>query len=94
MDINRNQFFMAGMIVLLLGLQFRVVESFVLSEPVSQFVNERLEGTQSSGSSLLSSSAGFVGGRRTVSPPNWIGWALISVGGVLILHSFAMPRPE
>ena len=32
--------------------------------------------------------------KKTVRPPEWIGWCLMSVGGVLILHSLAMPRPN
>ena len=28
-----------------------------------------------------------------VVPPEWLGWATVSVGSVLILHSLAMPRP-
>jgi hypothetical protein len=32
--------------------------------------------------------------RKTVRPPEWLGWCFMSVGGVLILHSLAMPRPN
>ena len=32
MDINRNQFFMAGLVLLFLGLQFRATESVVLTK--------------------------------------------------------------
>ena len=29
---------------------------------------------------------------RVVHPPEWIGWMLLSLGSVLILHSLAMPK--
>jgi hypothetical protein len=31
---------------------------------------------------------------RTVKLPVWTGWATISVGAVLVLHSLAMKRPD
>ena len=31
--------------------------------------------------------------RKTVVPPDWIGWALVSLGSVLILHALALPKP-
>ena len=32
-------------------------------------------------------------GRKVVQPPQWLGYALLSVGSVLVLHSLAMPKP-
>ena len=29
----------------------------------------------------------------TVKPPEWLGWCLLSLGAVLVLHSWAMPKP-
>jgi hypothetical protein len=34
-----------------------------------------------------------VGARKVISPPDWIGWSLISIGSVLILHSWGMKKP-
>jgi hypothetical protein len=31
--------------------------------------------------------------RKVLQPPEWLGWCLISVGAVLVLHSLAMNRP-
>ena len=40
MDITRNQYFLAGLVLLFLGLQFRLVESFVLTPEFTQITND------------------------------------------------------
>jgi len=42
MEINRNQYFLIGLVILLLGLQVRMVETYVLNEKASKFLAERL----------------------------------------------------
>ena len=101
MEINRNQYFLAGMVLLLLGLQFRFVDHFVLNERAGQFVSERLQQTSATsgeGGSGDVQTTGSTGNKlfrtpRHFHPPEWLGWVLISLGSVLILHSLAMPRP-
>ena len=41
MDITRNQYFFAGLLFVLLGGQFRLVESFELTPNFTQFLAER-----------------------------------------------------
>ena len=91
MELTRNQWFMLGLVVLFLGIQFRVVESYVLNEQTTQFITERMKasGMVSSGSVAVSA---FGPSRRVVKPPEWIGWAIMSFGSVLILHSLALKR--
>lgn len=96
MEINRNQYFLAGMVLLLLGLQFRFVDHFVLNERASQFVAQRLNQTSTADAGDGGLSQGgqpIIRNSKTVHPPEWLGWVLISMGSVLILHSLAMPRP-
>ena len=31
--------------------------------------------------------------KKDVRPPEWLGWSLMSIGAVLILHSWAMKKP-
>jgi hypothetical protein len=97
MEINRNQYFMVGLVVLLLGVQFRMVESFVLNEQTTAIVEKQLKTTvlasAESGAAALAQSAPSAS-FRVVRPPKWLGWAFISVGGILILHSLAMQRPQ
>jgi len=93
-EINRNQYFLIGLIVLFLGIQLRLVETFVLNEKTSHFVAERFKlvaSSEASDGSFLPAAGPTP--RRTVRPPTWLGYAFISVGAVLILHSLAMKRP-
>ncbi len=95
MEINRNQWFMAGVIVLALGLQFRLVDSYTLNQRTTQFLAEKAgkphEKTFMGVRGMLPSAGPQV--RKVVRPPDWLGWALLSTGAVLVLHSLAMPRP-
>jgi hypothetical protein len=95
MDINRNQFFLAGLVVLFLGIEFRMVESAVLTP---QFTRLLAEGTASPALAAADATSSLVGSSANVSPmtvrpPEWLGYALLSIGSVLILHAFAMRRP-
>ena len=90
MEINRNQYFLIGIVVLLLGLQFKSVESYVLNAKSSQFLAERFSSTATADGTLASVGPAPL---RTLRPPIWLGYALISVGAVLVLHSLAMKKP-
>lgn len=97
MELNRNQYFMIGLIVLALGIQFRVVDSVTLTEEASSFIAKRIVKQQAAAGEIppafVPAAETQVASKRTINPPEWLGWALISVGGVLILHSLAMQKP-
>jgi hypothetical protein len=96
MELNRHHYFFIGLVVLFLGIQFRTVEAYVLNEECTNFIADKLGKSPVEQDSMLRSifpAAGPLPGKR-VEPPKWLGWCLISVGGVLILHSLAMPRPN
>jgi hypothetical protein len=94
MEFNRNHFFALGLVLLLLGVQLRNVESFTLNERTSKFLTERLHRNAgpTNGVQPLLASIGPTP-RHTVRPPSWLGFALLSVGSVLVLHSLAMKKP-
>jgi hypothetical protein len=94
MDLNRNQFFFIGLVVLLLGLQLRFVSAYVLNPEATQFLAERTGETQAAAASFFTLASGPAMTRKVVQPPEWLGWCLISVGAVLVLHSLAMPKPQ
>ena len=99
MDLNRYHFFILGVVVLLAGIQLRFVDSYVLNESATKFLAEKF-GTpgQETASSVMMPSLelagpGASGPLRTIKPPLWLSWALISLGSVLVLHSLALRKP-
>jgi hypothetical protein len=91
MDLNRHQFLFLGLFVLLVGLQFRYVDAYVLNPQTTKFLAERTGQAASPTGAMLSAVGSSP--RKVVQPPEWLSWCLISVGAVLALHSLAMPRP-
>ena len=92
MDLNRNQFFFIGLVILLVGIQVRYVSAYVLNPQATKFIAERTGHSQAE-SSLFSAFGNATGARKVIQPPEWLSWCLISVGAVLCLHSLAMPKP-
>lgn len=81
---KRNHLLLAGLLLFLAGIQFRMVQSFTLNERSSTFVAARMgSGPQPAvwqGQSL----------RKVVEPPRWLGLALMSVGAVMTVKSISM----
>jgi hypothetical protein len=97
MEINRNQYFLIGLVLLFLGYQFRVIESFTLNEKTSKFIQDRVDNARAAAGEFQPASYQQPAPtpiRRTVQPPRWIGLAMISVGCVLVFHSLVMPKPS
>ena len=88
MELNRNQFFMAGIFVLLIGIQFRLLDSATLNEKTTAFL---LKHSSSASTMAIMPLTGMA--KKVIHPAPWIGWSLISVGAVCILHSLAMKKP-
>ena len=97
MEINRNQYFMLGIVILLLGIQLRMVETYVLNEKSARFISlqmQKIPKKKKRVSTKRVLQAASPLSMQPIHPPNWLGWALISVGSVLILHSLAMKNPS
>lgn len=86
---------MIGLVVLMIGLQLRFVESVVLNERATRWLAERA-GKPGEKAVMNLNTLASVGPtpRKIIHPPEWLGWASLSVGSVLILHSLAMKRPD
>jgi hypothetical protein len=91
MELNRNQFFLAGLVLLFLGIQFRMLDNFTLNEKTTRFLANRMQEKSSPATAMIGPNMSV--GKKTVEPPEWLGYALLSVGSVLVLHSLAMPKP-
>jgi hypothetical protein len=83
---KRHHLLLAGVLLLLVGVKFRLVESFTLNERSSRFVAAQL-GDAAQRQGMLWSPQPV---RKVVQPPRWVGLALMSVGAVLTVKSLAM----
>lgn len=80
---KRHHLLLAGLILFMAGVQFRVVESFTLNERSTRFVATELGG-------VGQPAWPTVPVRKVVEPPRWLGLALMSVGAVLTVKSLAI----
>jgi hypothetical protein len=96
MEINRNQYFFAGLVLLLLGLQYQIVDSLVLNPQCTKLLTKEEQSPIAAASNtlggLMPASTRSVSS-KVLRPPDWLSWAMLSVGAVLVLHSWAMPKP-
>ena len=93
MELNRNQYFFLGLVIVLIGVQLRMVSSYTLTHEATRFLAERTKSSSADSALLALSSDIGAGPQKVIYPPEWLGWCLMSVGAVLILHSLAMKRP-
>lgn len=95
MDITRNQYFLMGLLLIFLGVEFRLVESIQLTQEFTQFLARRTNhpavATTDTVDSLLGTNTKVPA--KTITPPQWVGYSFLSLGAVLVLHSLAMPKP-
>jgi hypothetical protein len=92
MDMNRPQMYMAGIVILLLGLQLRAIDSVVLTEQATQFLAENMENMETASTAPTMFAARVPIMKKVVTPPRWLGWSLVSIGGVMVLHSLVVRR--
>jgi hypothetical protein len=96
MDITRNQYFLVGLVLLFLGIELLCIASVTLTPEFTLFLAKQTNhpiASLNAATDALIPDAGPVVPPKTLVPPDWIGWALASVGCVLILHSWAMKKP-
>lgn len=93
---NRDSCFFVGVLLLLIGAEFRYVERITLSQPVTEVIAHYTQPEQGAAQRSFNGifqSVGQAGGRRVVEPPKWLGLAVVSAGVVFALQSFVMPKP-
>lgn len=94
MSMYRNRYFLLGVLLILLGVQFRMVDSFVLNEPATRVLAKVTKTEPVAENSMFSSLVMRVAPKPTkrVTPPRWLGLAMIAVGSVITFHAVAIPR--
>ncbi len=94
MELTRNHYFVIGVVLILLGVQVRMVDSFVLNKAASERFIPKPEKTLAAGFPFNTMVASTTDARKTVTPAPWMGWLVLSAGAVLTLHSLAMQKPS
>ncbi len=96
MDWDRHRYFTLGVVLFLLGIQFRMLDSFVLNESTTRalhrFAKQSQIATTDGMAEMYMSMAPSP--KKTIKPPHFIGWVLLTVGCVVSLHALAMPRKQ
>ena len=93
MELNRNHYIVIGIVLIILGIQVKMVDNFVLNESISQRLLPKSQRTLTSDLTSFTQVATQGTGRKTITPPPWAGWLIISAGAVITLHALAMPKP-
>lgn len=91
MELNRNHYFMAGVVLLLMGIQLRLVDTFVLNEHATKLMTPQASEGLMNLRPVLQTVTPTT--RKVIKPPESLGWALMSIGSVLVLHALAMKAP-
>ena len=92
--LNRNHLLLAGVVALVLGLQFRLVRTFVLNEPSANFLAEKFQSVKdNSAQDFYVRAMGTPQKYREINPPKWLGYVCLSIGAVFVLQSLAMRKP-
>ena len=96
MKPHRNHYFLLGVLFLLVGLQFRVLERVVLNPQSTLFLAQRLGSKTDAATAQVLHTAGFDAAlpRKEFESPRWCGWAFFALGSFLILHRIMLPKPS
>ena len=80
---------------MLLGAQFRMVDSFVLNETSTKLL-AKFTGKQPVADTRMGmffwNNAPKVLTHKRIHPPRWLGLAMLAVGTVVSFHAIAIPR--
>jgi|GEM_PF-4188680 len=92
MEIKRNQFLFLGMLLILIGAHFRVIETAHLNPEVSNAlarqVGHPLASVNSAATSLTADNKSPY--RHPINIPNRLGWLFASVGIIFVLHAITV----
>ncbi len=94
MFFNSKNYFLAGAVVILFGIQLQLVDSFVLSEGATRALAQVSKSQQVASRSSVTSLLMTVHPepKKKIIPPDWLGVALMTTGVVMGGHSLAIRR--
>ena len=95
MSITRNRYFLAGILLVLLGIQFRMIDSFVLKESATKMLarfNKTTPVADNSGGMSSMLRQYYPKPVNRIQPPRWLGLAMITFGAVISCHALVIPR--
>ena len=76
-----------GIVLLVLGLQLRAIEAFVCTPETTQLLSKWTGPDEQTAQGAFQRLVVEKTERRhVVKPPNWLGWAVLSIGFVLTVH--------
>lgn len=96
MSTYRNRYFLLGILLLLLGIQFRMVQSFVLNEQATRALARISKETAVADNSGMGAMLMQIYPKPTkrVAPPRWLGLSMIAIGAVISCHALTIPGPN
>lgn len=94
MSMYRNRYFLLGTLLILLGVQFRMIDSFVLNESTTRVLAKISKQTHIADNSPITNFMMQISPSpmKRIQPPRWLGLAMIAVGAVISCHAIAIPR--
>jgi len=87
---------MFGVILFLLGIQFRMVDSFVLNEGSTRTLQRIVKQAKVADANNAATNAFMQAApapKKMLKHPPWLGFVLLTVGGVMSLHAMVLPKP-
>ena len=98
LQFTRNQYFMVGLLLLLIGAQFRLIDSVVLTEKSARFVVEKFGPQPLMVVEPLMQVAAItpIAPGKIIRPPTWVGWFSLagSMGMVRKVSTFTALRGQ
>ena len=95
MSRYRNRYFLAGILLVLLGAQFRMIDSFLLNESATRVLakvsRQPIASNQTRFGSFFWNNAPSNLVMKQIHPPRWLGLAMMAVGVVFSFHAIAIP---
>ncbi|MEL7338690.1 MAG: hypothetical protein AAFN70_21065, partial [Planctomycetota bacterium] len=92
--MNKYRYFLIGVLLILLGVQFRLVQSFTLNESSTRTLARLTDSEPQASSDPIGAAVyqNIMEPKQRFEPPRWLGLAMIAAGIVASFHSFALPK--